>query len=160
MKFDPSRIGVELVRYRKPILISLIGILTTIALGIGALGYLTYQAGIFAKDKVATIQNSVGQAVTKVEIGQGGVVEGVMVNLASAWVQQNLASAETAQFMTGLSCFDALGGPSPTAIINHLKAKTEDTLLLTKLEDLSTRLENIAPQANGSAACANWILSG
>lgn len=157
MKFETSKKILILTRYRKPILF---GFLVAFAIGMGAMGFLVYRTGIFAKAKVSAIQNDVTETVPEVSIHDGGVVERLLIGLASDWVQKNLSSTEAVRFKSGLSCFNALGGPSPRVIINRVKAQVDDVNLLARLNELGTSFDKSAPQVNGSASCASWILSG
>lgn len=160
MKLDSSEISLKLIRYRKQILLACFGLLITFAIGIGIVGFLAYQTEVFAKDKVSAIQIDAKNTLFEASVTQVGFVEGFLLNLASGWVQKNLASTETVRFGAGLSCFDALGGPNPKVIIDHVKAQVDDATLLARLNELSASLDKSAPQANGSASCASWILRG
>jgi hypothetical protein len=149
-----------LTRYRKTILFGCLGLLLIFVIGVGAVGFLAHQTGIFAKDKISHLRDQVNESLSTVDVEQTGVVHGLWLNLASGWVKQNLASAETLRFWQGLSCIDAVGGPSPEAIINHVRTQVNDATHLARLDELIVNIEESALKANSSASCASWILSG
>jgi hypothetical protein len=160
MRYERSEIKLLLMRYKKPLLLSSLAIVITCFVGLGAFGLIVYQSGIFVKDKVSSLPAGVVESNTLDAVAKGGVVESLLMNVASSWVQQNLAAAETARFKSGLYCFDALGGPSPESIIAHIKTKVGDARMLTMLDELGANLHKSEPKAQGTASCANWIFSG
>ena len=87
-----------------------------------------------------------------------GFVEGFIVGVASHWLNQGLASAEFASMKDGLACFDAIGGPSPSEMVNYAKSRTTDQAVLAKLKNLSSTLTPTT--SSGPASCAQWILNG
>jgi hypothetical protein len=147
-------------RYRKPLLISIAVLAVTLTLGIVGAVYAVYKAASYANEKLQTWEPSVTESATKVPAQALGVVEQIVLNVASQWLQQGAASGEVARVMTGLSCFDALGGPSPTAIVGYVEGKVADTALKAQLQEISKNLESNETGPTGPAACASWLLNG
>jgi hypothetical protein len=76
------------------------------------------------------------------------------------WLQQSLAEQETAQLKEGLSCFDALGGPTPIEVVDYVKTKVSDARVTRELDVLAQTLRGSDNSNNGPAACASWMLNG
>jgi len=160
MESEMLKIKKVLMPYKKPFILVSLAILITAVVGLGAVGLIVYQSGIFVKSKVSSLHADAVETGISDATASRGVVEGLLMNVASSWVQQNLAAAETARFRAGLSCFDALGGPSPENIIAHVKTQVGDARMLTMLDELGASLHKSGSKVQGTASCANWILSG
>jgi hypothetical protein len=82
-----------------------------------------------------------------------------VISVGSLWLQQNLAEQDTAQLKNGLSCFDAIGGPSPVEMVNLVKTKVNDERITKELDSLAQNLQDSGSTNPGPAACANWMLN-
>ncbi len=87
-----------------------------------------------------------------------GYVEAFVLSAASDWLVQQAARAEVAHVAQGLSCFDALGGPSPKEVIDHAQSKLSNPSLEIDLRSIRQNLSVATPPRNGAAACAGWLI--
>ncbi len=146
-------------RYRRPIIIAMMTLSTIILLGIVGASYAVYKVASFSTDKLKTLQPEITETVSDLPAKASGFLEESVLILASAWLQQQAVSVEVTQVKLGLSCFDALGGPSPTQIVSHVQRTVTDTALIKQLQDLAQSLGSAGPASKGPAACTNWILN-
>ena len=160
MGYNKSNIVQLLRSYKGLWLAAGVSLLTLFLLGVGTIGFLGYQASAFVNSKVTTFRESTFETLSKDGVAQAGLIEDFLMNAASRWVQQNLATSETQRFGAGLACFGALGGPNQKQIIDHVKTRVDDARLLARLDDLGARLEKANPQTNGLDSCTSWFLSG
>ncbi|MBC7533751.1 MAG: hypothetical protein H7318_19460 [Oligoflexus sp.] len=148
-------------RYRKQIMIAGIALATIVILGVVGLGFAVYKTASFTADKVQTWEQGLSKTGDQLTIPKDnqGLIEGFVLNVASEWLQQGLASKEAERVKNGLFCFDAIGGPSPIEIVSHVKKMVTDPHLSTKLEELNSSLSKEPSTATGPTSCANWFLS-
>ncbi len=149
-----------LSRYRKPVVVAGLATAAMLALAIVGAGYATYSTASFATDKLKTWQPGVAQTAAMLPAQASGFVEGVVLDVASGWLQQAAGLSDMTQVKSGLSCFDALGGPSPTEIVGHVQRTVTDPKLAAQLKDLTTSFGISGATVSGPAACASWILNG
>ena len=146
-------------RYKMPLLLGSLALLITFFAAVGTAGYLAYQFGAFATEKVTVLQKGSLDTVAKINAGQEGFVKDFLISLARGWFQQELTSEDLARYKAGLACFDALGGPSPKIAIGYLKSQVEDRQVQVHLDALEKSLDLPKSQQGGAASCAAWILS-
>ena len=118
-------------------------------------GILAYKSVTYTAEKVKTWKTE-GE-LPFATVPERGFVEEVVLGVASSWLEQGLASTEVRTLKDGLSCFDALGGPSALDIVAYVKSRTADQNLIAQLSGLSEKLEASASPTSGPAACATWI---
>ncbi|HET9240012.1 MAG TPA: hypothetical protein VFO10_22310 [Oligoflexus sp.] len=149
-------------RYKKKIIVIGVTLMALFALVIGGVGYAVYQSAVFAKETLQTWNDpqnpSPGDA--NVVLPNRGWMEGFVISVGSLWLQQNLAEQDTAQLKNGLSCFDAIGGPSPVEMVNLVKTRVSDARITKELDSLAQNLQDSGPGNPGPAACATWMLNG
>ncbi|HYX37670.1 MAG TPA: hypothetical protein VE954_31600 [Oligoflexus sp.] len=148
-------------RYKKTIIVVGVTLMALVTVVIGGVSYAVYQSAVYAKE---TFQSWDGTLEVpggdKVVLPNRGWVEGFVVSVGSLWLQQNIAEQNTAQLKNGLSCFDAIGGPSPLEMVTFVKSKVNDERLTRELNTLTQSLQDSDPLNRGPAACANWMLNG
>ncbi len=155
-------------RYKKKIILAAALLLALFTLVIGGIGYAVYQTAVVAKEtfqswdlpneiKIDPQNQTPGDA--KVVLPNRGWMEGFVISVGSLWLQQNIAEEDTTQLKNGLSCFDAIGGPSPLEMVNLVKNKVGDARIAKELDTLTQSLQDPDPTNRGPAACANWMLN-
>jgi hypothetical protein len=160
MNREMIRITRLLRRNKKWIVVGGLGLVTTVFVGIGVIGFAIYHSGMFLKNSVVAVHKS-GVNTVIVEGAQSlGAVETVLMNVASSWMHQNLMATDTAGFRAGLSCIDSIGGPSPKQMIDFVKTKVDDVHVLTALDEVGASVGESNQQSNFVASCASWISSG
>ena len=159
MGYNISQTRLLLARYKGPILLLSLCFVVSVILGLGTLGFIVYRSGVFVKDKVSFLQDKPFERVSFEAPSHGGIVEGLVMNVASHWVHQNLPISETPHFRAGLACFDALGGPNPKTMIDHVKTRISDQKVLARLNELRNTFEQGIPHDEGTGSCASWILN-
>lgn len=122
-------------------------------------GYAVYKIASLGTEKLKTLQPGITETVSNLPQQTTGFLEESVLLLASGWLQQQAASPEFTQVKLGLSCFDALGGPSPTRIVEHVQKSVTDSALSNQLQMINDNISNGAASTTGPAACANWILN-
>lgn len=157
---DTNGIQEIIRRYRKPVIVAVGAMGAVLMLGVVGASYAVYKTATFATEKVRTLQPGVAESASQLPAQASSFVEGVVLNVASGWLQQGAAGGELAQLRSGLSCFDALGGPSPAEVVGYVQRTITDTALTAQLQDLSKSLSSDETTANGPAACASWLLNG
>ncbi|MCX6110620.1 MAG: hypothetical protein NTZ90_13570 [Proteobacteria bacterium] len=153
---DSNNVQEIIRRYRKPVIVAVGAMGAVLMLGVVGTGYAVYKTASFAADKLKSLEPGVSELPAQAS----GFVEGVVLNVASGWLQQGAASGKVAKVKNGLSCFDALGGPSPTEIVGYVQRTITDATLTTQLQDLNKSLSGSTTTANGPAACTSWLLNG
>lgn len=169
MRYHPGVKHSFWARYKKKIILAALALMALFTLVLGGIGYAVYQTAVVAKDKMQS-WNLSNESKTdpqnqtplddKVVLPNRGWVEGFVISVGSLWLQQNLAEQNTAQLKNGLSCFDAIGGPSPLEMVNLVKTKVDDARITKELDNLTQSLQDSDPANRGPAACANWMLNG
>lgn len=157
---DSKNIEETIRRYRKPIVVAIGTMSAVLMLGVVGAGYAVYKTATFATEKVRNLQPAVAESASQLPAQASSSLEGFVLSVASGWLQQGAASGEVAKVKSGLSCFDALGGPSPTEIVGYVQRTVTDTALASRLQDLSKSLSVGETTAKGPAACASWLLNG
>lgn len=158
---NPNKIDIQkfVRRYRKQLIIGATVLTTTLFIAVVGAGYAIYKIASFGGEKLKTLQPGITETVSDLPVQASGVIEESVLFLASGWLQQQAASPEFTQVKLGLSCFDALGGPSPTRIVEHVQKSVTDTTLTRQLQELNEKISNGAASTTGPAACANWLLN-
>lgn len=148
-------------RYKKKIIVIGVSLMAVFALVIGGVGYAVYQSAVFAKEQLQTWNDPQNPSPldANVVLPNRGWMEGFVISVGSLWLQQNLAEANTAQLKNGLSCFDAIGGPSPLEMVSLVKTKVNDERITKELDTLTQNLQDSGTGNPGPAACANWMLN-
>lgn len=159
-----------LKRARKPLIIAGVSFLLLGGLLLTGTGYLVYKTAGFAvaalntqqsgqSSDVASADESAAHGVTSPKAGSSFVRE-FGSGVASAWLQRGLTEGNISQIRSGLACFDAVGGPSPAAVIALAKQHTADDNIRSQLASLKTQIADQKTLPSGPAACATWMLSG
>jgi hypothetical protein len=158
---NPNRIDIHkfVSRYRKQLIIGATVLTTTLVIAVVGAGYAVYKIASFGGEKLKTLQPGVTETVSNLPVKASGFLEESVLLIASGWLQQQAASLEFAQVKLGLSCFDAIGGPSPTRIVEHVQKTVTDSALTRQLQELNEKISNGAASTTGPAACANWLLN-
>jgi hypothetical protein len=91
---------------------------------------------------------------------KAGFIKQAILDVAVGWIEENIASAESAQVVDGIACLAAVGGPSPQELLKQARQKIIDPLNIEKLDELTNRITDVVSQTTGTAACTNWILGG
>jgi hypothetical protein len=158
---NPNKIDIHNIfsRYRKHIIIGATVLTTTLIVAVVGAGYAVYKIASFGGEKIKTLQPGISETVSDIPVQASGFIEETVLIVASGWLQQQAASPEFTQVKLGLSCFDALGGPSPTRIVEHVQKSVTDSALNRQLQDLNEKIGSGAASTTGPAACANWILN-
>lgn len=148
-------------RYKKKIIVIGVSLMALFALVLGGVGYAVYQTAVFAKESLQTwnVPETPKLGDSSVVLPNRGWMEGFVISVGSLWLQQNLAEEDTAQLKNGLSCFDAIGGPSPLEMVNLVKNKVKDERIAKELDTLTQNLQSSDSGNPGPAACANWMLN-
>jgi hypothetical protein len=148
-------------RYKKKIIVIGVTLMALFVLVIGGVGYAVYQSAVFAKESLQTWNDPQNPlpADANVVLPNRGWMEGFVISVGSLWLQQNLAEQDTAQLKNGLSCFDAIGGPSPVEMVNLVKTKVNDERITKELDSLAKNLQDSGSTNPGPAACATWMLN-
>jgi hypothetical protein len=161
MNQDILNVQEILKKYKKTIIVAVLALVSVLVLSVVGIGFAAYKFGLFATDKVKGWQEQATTHVEQASLPTMGFAEGVVLNVASQWLKGSLAGAEVAQMREGLACFDALGGPSPEAIVGFVKANAPDPQMAAALDKLGESLKATSgAQSNGTVACANWLLNG
>lgn len=165
MSMRMKKLSVMIGRNKKIVLLGVFSVLLVLSLIIFGIGVVTYKSVQFAAEKIKPLAASGEQYLTESlpmneSLPNAGFVEGVVLSLANGWLQQGVASSEFAMMRHGLSCFDALGGPSPSEILDYAKSQTTDLKVHTQLRSLEENLLQSSAQATGPSACASWLLRG
>ncbi|WP_141731648.1 hypothetical protein [Oligoflexus tunisiensis] len=147
------------MRFKKLILISVLGLLGLFVVTVTGIGYAVYQTAGFAKETLSTWEVPT-DLDDKVVLPNRGWIEDFVISVSSLWLQQSLAEQDTVQLKNGLSCFDAIGGPSPLELVNYVKTRVEDARITEELETLTASLQESDSTERGPAACAVWMLNG
>ena len=152
-------------RYKKQLIIGAVALSLTFVAGVSLLTFIVYKSFAYSSDKVAAWSEKAGEKIENLELPADVVspptsfVETFLLTAASQWLEQGLASEETAQIKNALACFDAVGGPSPQAVVGYLQTQVSEERIVGKLADLSQVLTKEFADA-GPSACANWVLNG
>jgi hypothetical protein len=72
---------------------------------------------------------------------------------------ESLKSQEGNSFVDGLACVNAMGGPAPDVMIQHLRSRLSDEKLQSKLSAIEKQITNQV-QSRGSTACVSWFMGG
>jgi len=149
-------------RYKKWIVIGGVGLMALFVITVGGIGFAVYQSAAYVKESFPSWQvpDEIKINDDKVVLPNKGWAEGFVISVASMWLQQSLAEQETAQLKEGLSCFDALGGPTPIEVVDYVKTKVSDARVTKELDALAKNLQGSDNSNNGPAACASWMLNG
>jgi hypothetical protein len=147
------------MRFMKLLLFSVLGLLGLLAVTVTGASYALYQTAGFAKDTISSWEFP-PVSLENLEIPDHGWIESFVISVSSLWLQQSLAEQDTVHLKNGLSCFDAIGGPSPLELVNHVKTKVNDARIAEELETLTASLQDSDSARNGPAACAIWLLNG
>jgi hypothetical protein len=149
-------------RYKKKIIVIGVSLMALFVLVLGGVGYAVYQSAVFAKEQLQTWNDPKNPSPGDVNVvlPNRGWMEGFVVSVGSLWLEQNLAEQNTAQLKSGLSCFDAIGGPSPLEMVNLVKTKVSDERVTKELDSLAQKLQDPGSTNPGPAACASWMLNG
>lgn len=158
MHYEANTLKAIVARYKKVILIGGISVLTIGSLLLVGAGVVIYKSAAFATAEVKA-WNIDRKVVEAAPTAEPGFLEGVVLEVASGWLEQGLAGAELRPIKDGLSCFDALGGPSPAEIIIYVQSRTSDQVVHGQLSGLAERLKASSAPTSGPAACASWILN-
>lgn len=145
-------------RYKKALVIGSVSFIAFMGLLVVGAGVLMYKAAGFATQEVKTWKAENG--LPTISLPKPGFVEGVVMGVASGWLERSLASPEVQSVKDGLSCFAALGGPSPTDVVAYVESHTSDQQFRDRLSGLKQRLATLPGATTGPAACANWMLNG
>lgn len=107
----------------RKILLGTILSVTVVALGavIGG-GVLAYKATAFAWDEIQEVEKNTGSQASQWVGERLEFFQDLGFRVAGGWLEQNLPSSELGQIKAGLHCFDAIGGPSPQEVLDHVKA--------------------------------------
>ena len=157
MKWDSNSLLSVVSRYKKAILIGGISFLAITGLLVFGAGFVIYKTAAFATEKAITW--SAPETLVNTELPKPGFVEGVVLGAASEWLERSITTSEARPIQDGLSCFDALGGPSPVEILTYVKSRTSDPRILGQLGSLEESLNKSVAPPSGAAACASWIFS-
>jgi len=158
---NPDKIDIHKIvrRYRKPLIIGALVLTTTLFVAVIGTGYAVYKIASVGSEKLKTLQPGITETVSGIPVQTTGFIEESVLLIASGWLQQQAASPEFTQVKLGLSCFDALGGPSPTRIIEHVQKSVTDSAITKQLQVINEQISSGAASSTGPAACANWILN-
>ena len=148
-------------RYKKTMAALMVTLAIATVIGALTLTFLAYRAAPVAAAKVQDLKSAVSQKISGTQLAQPDltVFENVVLQLASTWLHAGLADPQIARLQHGLTCIDALGGPSPSEAVSYLRGKVQDQKTATKLDQLGENLKNNAA-ATGTSSCVNWFLNG
>jgi hypothetical protein len=159
MNLDKRELLRTLGRYKKHLIFAALafGILVTTA--VVGIGYTVFKVASIASEKVQALEPGTKETAKETLQETAGALEGFVMTIAGLWLEQGLASQDVAQLKQGLSCFDAVGGPSPQTIIEHVKNSIPNNQMEDKLVQLSEKAGIGSIQSTGSTACAQWLLN-
>lgn len=162
MAYRPQQKWMIWTRYKKWILIGAAGFMALFVITIGGIGFAVYQSASYVKENLSSLQIPDDMKVNA-DLGTlpgKGWTEDFVISIASMWLQQSLAEQDAAQLKAGLSCFDALGGPTPIEVVGYVKTQVTDVRVTKELDALAGTLQGSDSAHNGAAACASWMLNG
>ncbi len=157
MKTDVHKVINFAGRYKKALVIGGISFLAFMGVLVVGAGVLVYKTAGLATQEIKTWKAENG--LPAISLPKPGFVEGVVLGVASGWLERSLAGPEVQSVKDGLSCFDALGGPSPSDVVTYVEGHTSSQQFRERLTGLKERLATSPATTTGPAACANWILN-
>jgi hypothetical protein len=161
---DPARslpaVFLVIKRYKKTMAALMVTLASVTVIGAITFTFLAYRAAPVAAAKVQDLKLAVSQKISETQLAQADltVFENVVLQLASTWLHAGLADPQIARLQRGLTCIDALGGPSPSEAVSYLRGKVQDQKTATQLDQLGENLKNNTA-APGTSACVNWLLN-
>lgn len=144
-------------RHRKKISVAAASFGLVFLVALAGMGLLVYKAASVAVAKMN--HYSASQIDPNISIAPPGFLEGVALGVASRWLVEGGIGSEFVAIHDGLKCLDALGGPSPVAIVRYVQKNTDNANLAFQLDALTERLNANAGAANGPFACVNWMMN-
>lgn len=81
------------------------------------------------------------------------------LSLTRQTLTQSLESGDLVTVIDGIACVDSIGGPNPKMVINHIRSKTSNELLTSRLAEVEQAL-NSGISRRGSGQCLNWLING
>ncbi len=144
------------IRYRRYVLPVALGAVLLLVAGVSGVIYLTYKTGSYALSQVKTLQVTPSELAA--ESPSLGVVEETVMTIANTWVRYQLPSAGLVPLQKGLSCLDAIGGPSPQTMVSYIQTQINDPNLEGKMKRLSDAVTVNAVQGSPSD-CIGWLLN-
>lgn len=144
--------------YRKPLLLAALAIGVTMTLLVSVFTWGAYRLLILPQMAVTSTVDEKGSSTNGLTKNEAKI-HNIVLTVAGEALAQSLKTEDVKVFMDGLACVDAIGGPSPETVINHLKFGISDSSLVSQLEiiekNLSGQIKN-----SGPASCVDWILRG
>lgn len=155
-----TRILLKAQRYKKAVVFAVIGSVLALLLIVGGLLVLNSEK-IFsaANSTVASVMSKV-PAVTPTTEGSTGVLEKSLLAVASFYIQSTIHQSDASQHVSALSCVAAIGGPSPSQVVDAVKSKLTGAEAHATLENLKSLVAPLSNSAvKGPGTCLQWMFN-
>lgn len=149
------------VKYRSAFLVGAFSILLLIFMAASGIGYVAYK--MYSSISNNTVNMSTSQSVTLPEWSKqvsssDGLFAQLIYEATHTWIQQQAASGDLHAVQSGLSCVQALGGPSPQDVVSRVDSMIADEAVRGKLQSLVGQLDANSARRGGLASCSEWLL--
>jgi hypothetical protein len=148
-----------LKRYRVPI----IAVVASLSLGFLLLvSGLIYGSYVMVKkaSSVVTAQSvQSGDATADVDGKSLGFLENLAIDITRQSMIESLRGEDVVALSDGLACLDAVGGPSPGAVMEHLRQEIKDVDVVARLNEVEQVLKQRIDQRT-DGACMRWLING
>jgi hypothetical protein len=96
------------------------------------------------------------------QVGLSGIDSNSLAGLALTLTQQSLTdslkSGDLTAVADGIACVNSIGGPTPKAIIDHLRLNLKDASVTSQLFEVEQALTH-GIKGRTSGHCLNWLLN-
>ena len=160
MDKDLTRLVVKVMRYKKLIILggALAGLLLVAVIAglimLAPIQQVKTASSNLAESATTFVQTNVGQNP------EAGLLGQALMWGASTYVEMTLNEAAQGNHMAALSCFAAIGGPSPVDVLQNVKSRLNNQALSENIDALAERLKSTASTSGPpTRPCLQWFMN-